>query len=124
MPRRKGAQKIQAAPGQGYGQAKQQEDAQRAVPLPDRFNQTVESAAAMKPPAGGLLAPSARPNEPITAGLGARPQPARNPGVNPDAASLAKQLPLLEAIASQPGATVSMRNLVRRLRSQIPPEGV
>lgn len=66
-------QPVRTAPGQPYGAAGRQADAQRAVPLPA----TPAAAAAptpqatpFAPPEPGLLsAPSARPGEPITSGL-------------------------------------------------------
>ena len=59
---------MQAAPGQGYGEAKAQMDAQRAVPVaPPPPPQPADL-----PP---LTRPSERPNEPVTAGLPIGPGP-------------------------------------------------
>lgn len=78
-------QAPKAAPGQQYGAAKQQLDAQAAVPLP---TQAAGGAPPMQAPAqpmtlpgslGALDQPSARPNEPITAGMSSGPGP--GPGV-------------------------------------------
>lgn len=74
------AQAVRTAPGQQYGQAKQQADAQRAVPLPQSAPPAVAQPppSTLAPPEPGLLhAPSARPAEPVTAGLpiGAGPGP-------------------------------------------------
>lgn len=59
-------QPVRTATGQPYGQAGQQRAAQQAAPLPQA------------PDFGDMLAPSARPEEPATAGaaLGAGPGPA------------------------------------------------
>jgi len=54
-------QPIKAAPNQPYGQRGQQEDAQRAVPLPGQ--------------GGAFLRPTERPNEPLTAGMRGGPGP-------------------------------------------------
>jgi hypothetical protein len=73
------AQPVRTATRQPYGAAKQQADAQHAIPLP----QTPPVSAAPAPvavptPEPGLLsAPTGRPNEPLTAGMnmGAGPGP-------------------------------------------------
>lgn len=75
---------VQAAPGQGYGVRKQQEDAQRVVPLrraglPAGAPPAAQAAPVPAPPAppGPLDAPTANPGEPLTAGsaYGAGPGP-------------------------------------------------
>lgn len=71
---------MMAARGQTYGKAKQQMDAQRAVPM-GRSPVEAQAAQAQRPrpsAAGSFTAPTARPNEPITAGapFGAGPGPA------------------------------------------------
>jgi hypothetical protein len=61
---------MMAARGQTYGKRKEQEDAQRAVPM-RRSPVEVQGSQPPRPvPAapGSLTAPSARPDEPITAG--------------------------------------------------------
>ena len=62
---------MMAARGQTYGKATQQMEAQRAVPMGRSPVETTAAQAARRPqPAapGSLVAPTARPNEPITAG--------------------------------------------------------
>ena len=62
---------MMAARGQTYGKRKQQMEAQRAVPMGRSPVETTAAQAARRPqPAapGSLVAPTARPNEPITAG--------------------------------------------------------
>lgn len=107
MPRaRKGTQAVAAAPGQAYGNGIDQINAQKAVPLPDTRTPLAPVASnspgvvpsaqpAMGPPpmspfAAGmgmapspslLTQPSARPGEPVTAGL------ASGPGAGPEALS-------------------------------------
>ena len=66
------AQGVRTAPGQTYGAAKAQADAQRAIPLPQTPAPQPSAAAGQwaGPPDPGLLhAPSTRPDEPVTAGL-------------------------------------------------------
>jgi hypothetical protein len=68
---------MMAARGQTYGKRKQQEEAQRAVPM-SRSPVDVQGNQPVRPmPAvpGSLVAPSARPNEPITAGAPFGPGP-------------------------------------------------
>lgn len=105
------SQPLTVAPGQPYGEAGAQRDAMRALPLPDIRGQQ-QAAIGQPPPAPGpaatpaaydgsqlqaearampfrpvpLGAPTARPNEPVTAGspLGAGPGPeALNPAAAP-----------------------------------------
>lgn len=54
---------VQAAPGQPYGARKQQEDAQRALPMAS--GQPLPSPTQVP----SLADPTTRPSEPITAGL-------------------------------------------------------
>ena len=66
---------MMAARGQTYGKRKEQEDAQRAVPM---GRSPVEAPQVVRPrPAapGSLTATTARPNEPITAGAPFGPGP-------------------------------------------------
>lgn len=76
-------QPVRTAPGQQYGQATAQADAQRAIPLPATAPPPSAAPApvAAPPPEPGLLsAPTARSNEPLTAGMniGAGPGPDAN----------------------------------------------
>lgn len=73
---------MMAARGQTYGKRKEQMDAQRAVPM---GRSPVETQPPMVRPVpgapGSLTAPTARPDEPITAGapFGAGPGPEMMP---------------------------------------------
>jgi len=63
------AARGQVAKGQTYGKRKQQEDAMRAVPMAPSPTGTAQPVRRPTPnAAGSLTAPTARPNEPITAG--------------------------------------------------------
>lgn len=136
-------QPIRVAPNQEYGQAQALENAQRVVPLP---NQPVPAAQPPAPPPaptgamggppglpppdlGPLSRPTERPGEPVTAGLPTGPGPGPEVlgmGSQPfdptqaDAQQFARYLPALEFMASQPDASMSTRNFVRRLRSIVP----
>lgn len=86
---------MMAARGQTYGKAKQQMDAQRAVPM----GRSPSEAPVQRPrpnAAGSLTAPTTRPNEPITAGapFGAGP----GPEVLPVATGLQDQINALSEI--------------------------
>lgn len=133
MPRRGRGQPPQAASGQTYGERQQRERAQEVQPVPDdqqRFARALQAAQQMESGDGGALRrPSERPDEPITAGLGigAGPGPEAVPGVetptrdrDPSVVHFASHLPMLEMLASRPGSSTTMRNLVRRLRSMVP----
>ena len=72
------AARGQVAKAQTYGKRKQQEDAMRAVPMAPSPTGTPQPVRRPTPNApGSLTAPTARPNEPITAGapFGAGPGP-------------------------------------------------
>ena len=109
MPRKGKGQKIQAATGQQYGQAKAQEEAQAVVPLAE-----MPAPPRARPAENGpLRRPSERPQEAIGTGpMPAAPAPVQ--GV--DTEQLRSQLPALEAIASQPGASSQTKAFVRQLR--------
>lgn len=105
-----------AAKGQPYGEAGAQLASQAQIPL-----------APPTPPIP-LSAPSTRPNEPVQAGLslGPGPGPDSIPAIAPnapdaDTLAFAKYLPALELMTTLPGATSTVRNLVRRLRGAVPP---
>lgn len=126
--RRSAAQPMRAPTGMPQGERKATIDSQRAVPLPD--NQArMQAAITAAGPMGGqsLLAPTARPDEPPTAGIPLGPGPgpsAITPPMAPvtsDDTTIAKYLPMLEALADQPDATRAVRNYVRRLRGQLNP---
>lgn len=87
------SQPLRVASGQPYGSRKAQEAQQQAAPLPvapQAGGSTAPGGSAQAPPgpsanpADALFAPTARPNEPVTAGLG--PVPARITNPNPDMA--------------------------------------
>jgi len=109
MPRKGKGQKVQTATGQQYGEAKAQEDAQAVVPLA-----TMPAPPRARPAENGpLRRPSERPQEPIrTDPVPAAPRTVQ--GVNTE--ELKAQLPALEAIASQPGASSQTKAFVRQLR--------
>lgn len=100
--------------GQEWGTQAEQVDQQRA---------TRAAAAAIEPrpvrPTVDLDAPSERDFEPVTAGLpvgpGAGPE-ALGLGFEPERQRLADFLPTLELVASQPGASSALRQLVRTIR--------
>lgn len=133
MPRRRQGQPPQAPRGQTYGERQQRIESQQAQPIPDdrqRFTQALEAAQQMGGSGGGgaLRRPSDRPDEPITAGLSSGPgpgpeavqQPQTGRERDPTVVNFASHLPMLEMLASRPGSSVTLRNLVRRLRSMVP----
>lgn len=138
---------VQAGPSQQYGSRVAQENAQRAVPLAPSPGPPAPTAVpgAPAPQPGGfsqyarerggdLFAATTRPDEPWTSGLPSGP--GSGPGVealgvlsrpdagDPDAVDMARYLPALEAMANQPGASVSTRNFVRRLRGTVSSDGL
>lgn len=124
--RRGGTQSVRSAPGQPYGQRQELEQAQQAVPLPDRraqLAQATQEAQQMPFEPVGLGAPSQRPDEPLLAGLDqvrAQPPPQRGDPNDPAAIRLAQYLPMLEAMAEKPSASQALRVFVLQLRASLP----
>lgn len=94
---------VQAPTGQGYGEAKQQRDAQRVVPLapppgPPRPLAAAPGAAAPAsvPPPAPLDSPTTRPDEPLTAGS------AYGPGPGPEALAIGRPQRLSELLSQLP----------------------
>lgn len=122
---------ITAAPGQTYGEAAQQQLAQKVAPMgaaplapgpgPQPGPAPVQNLPTMPRPA--LTRPTERPNEPVTAGL---PQ---GPGPGPEALTgiggAARQSTieqgtlthLLTSLAAQPNATSAIKDLAARATS-------
>lgn len=112
MPRKGQGQKVQTAQGQQYGQAKEQEEAQRIISLPQMEQPTVP-----KQTPGGMpfSRASERPNEAVTAQMG--PQEIANVASPQRRFDAMRALVALEPMASVPGASPHLRNTVRRLKS-------
>lgn len=115
---------IAKYPSDRYGEQVKQVEAQRAVPVASQ-PQPVPPTPTGGPPAGPppivpLNAPTARPNEPLTAGIdsgpgvGAPPQPVID---NPE--RIRQWLPALERLASAPDTSPQTRNFIRFLRSAV-----
>lgn len=125
---------VQTAPSQGYGDRAAQERAQQAVPLKRAGGMSpaqrpaAGGAAEGRPPLPALDAPTEFPDEPVTAGsaFGAGPGPSvlglpGQPDLRAeDVEAVRRYLPALEAMASQPNASPSTRDFVRRLRAAVP----
>lgn len=115
---------VRAAPGQGYGDAKAQTDAQRSVPMgtpaaPQPRPEGVPGPGQM----GSIFDPTDRPDEPVTAGSaygdGPGPEGLRDPATaqrDADVDRLRAYLPALEALVKRPNVSAETRNFVRRLR--------
>ena len=117
MPRTGKGQKIATATGQEYGQAKAQADAQSAVPIaaaPPTLGAANPLPAA--PGAAAFNRPTERPNEPGTVSGTVR-LPSKDDTARRYKAAM--QLPIIESMASQPGAPPHLRNSVRKLKAFI-----
>ena len=116
------------APGAPQGQRQAMEQQQAALPLPDgtdQVKQAVGAAQQMTPPPA-FDRPSEMPNEPLTAGMasgpGAGPEAFVPPNLDDsDRLLMAPWLPVLELLSTRPGTSQSTRNVVRIMRSQMPP---
>ncbi len=117
-----------AAPSVPVMEMQGQEWGEQAAQL-DRQRSTRAAASDMAPPApvevrptADLNAPSERVEEPWTHGLsvgpGAGPE-ALGMDVNPNREKLMAYLPTLELMASQPGSSAALRQLVRTVRGGV-----
>lgn len=107
-PNRTDMQLPAVVPGQQYGQATAQAQAQQQVPM------------ATTPPGsmGAFSRPTERPGEPVTAGLPSGPGPGPEVlGSGPPGEGLRRLLPVLELLASQPDADPAAVNWIRQLRA-------
>ena len=119
MPRKGKGQKIQTATGQGYGEAKAQEEAQAVVPLAQmEMGEPVVNS--MRPGEQDFKRPSERPGESVmevgdSLGL-------ESPGVSRERRlKTLSMLPVLEAVASNPFSDPKLRNLVREMKLFVGP---
>lgn len=76
-------QAVKVGPSQQYGQAVQQQEAQKIIPLPNNSaipsgQQSTQAPGPLPGDLPGLIGPTARPNEPVThgaaSGLGGGPE--------------------------------------------------
>ena len=109
MPRRgKGQQAVQTASGQAYGEAKAQEEAQAAMPLPQNV---------MRPGEFQFNRPTELPEQSVMAKA---PNPSLTlPKDENQQAKAASVLPVLEAMASIPNADPALRNMARVVRGLV-----
>lgn len=118
------AQGIKSLPNAGYGENKDFKQIQKGAPMA----KSAARPAMQMPNVPSLGAPSARPNEPITAGipLGPGPGPEALGKKGPadqklaDLQALADYLPQFERYANTPGASNMMKSFIKYLRSQTP----
>lgn len=123
-------QAVVAPPSRQYGERVASERAQRAAPLPQAPPppQPQQPGPVLSMPAPPPFdGPTQFPDQPVTAGLPVGPGPGPEVLGLPDPAaaelaSLVPYLPGLELMADLPGASISTRNLVRRIRGALPPE--
>lgn len=129
-----GPQPMRDLPNAGYGEQQQFQQDQAAGPMQGSGPAGGGGPGAAGPPGGPVEvtpfgAPSMRPQEPVTAGAD------RGPGVSSaalgiqpldqklqaeDVERLRSALPYLSWVASQPGASESMRIYVRKIRGMLP----
>lgn len=105
-------QPIQAAQGQEYGKAQEQEEAQRQIPLPTM--NTVKPGGM-----GDFARPTEMPEESVTTPM----DPMAQMSIEEDQYSvkMARMMPYLLEAASRPTASPSTRAIVNQLALQIPP---
>jgi hypothetical protein len=127
-------QAARYVPDLPYGEGQALVDTQRSAPLAaasgiEQSNTPsgLASAAASQPVIG-LNEPSARPNEPVTAGagmgagpgmdaLGPSPDQTFNKQLQADNQRLVQYLPSLEQMANDPSASNTFRNFIQYLKS-------
>lgn len=111
-------QPVRVAPGGEYGSRQEMEEIQSSAPMAE------QSAPASAPRPTPINAPTARPDEPITAGAPV------GPGVGPEAAGILSDhemtneqlrplLRSLEIIGNLPGSNPETRTFVRLLKARL-----
>ena len=127
-------QAAKYVPGLPYGEGQALMATQEAAPLaaaPSIEQSGMPSglaSAAASQPVIGLNEPSARPNEPVTAGasmgagpgmdaLGPSPDQTFNKQLQADNQRLVQYLPSLEQMANDPSASNTFRNFIQYLKS-------
>ena len=106
-------QPIRRLPDAGHGESKEFENLQRAAPVAEAEEPRLVDPSGVVP----LDSPTARPDEPVTAGAVTGFEPAV-----PDEADterLRTYLPVLKAIASREGSSQATRQLVRQLEQRM-----
>ena len=129
-----GTQAAKYVSGLPYGEGQALMQTQQAAPLAaapsieqSSMPSGLASAAALQPVVG-LNEPSARPNEPVTAGaplgagpgmeaLGPSPDQTFNKQLQADNQRLVQYLPSLEQMANDPSASNTFRNFIQYLKS-------
>ena len=127
-------QAAKYVPGLPYGEGQAFMETQKSAPLAaasgieqSGMPSGLASAAASQPVVG-LNEPSARPNEPVTAGagmgagpgmdaLGPSPDQTFNKQLQADNQRLVQYLPSLEQMANDPSASNTFRNFIQYLKS-------
>jgi hypothetical protein len=135
LSRRTDSQPTRRIPDAQYGEQSAMQSIQAGAPMEGNALGPGGGASPspMMPPGGGppievppFGAPSSRSDEPITAGIdmGAGPGSAslgmldeKTLQERADKESLIRYLPVLEFLANRPGASASLRNLVRTLKA-------
>jgi hypothetical protein len=101
------------------------------APAMDELARYIAAAQAAEPPdSQGALAAPGNPNVPLTTGMDMGPgagsdvlSPLTNAqGPDPAIVLWASALPAIEMLASRPDSSPQVRQFVRRLRSQLPPD--
>ena len=114
------SQPIRDISGGDYGDRKEMEMIQKGAPMaeaPEPGSQGPAPSTAPAPP-GGLFDPTARSDEPITAGIASGPGPGpsdMSQQANEDMQMLATYLPDLRRVADAPTASNSFKAMVRYL---------
>jgi hypothetical protein len=101
--------------GQGYGQAKAQEEALAAIPM----EESISPMAAPKVAPGGdgpLNRPSQLPTQPVTTAADVVPRP-NSPLKSPN---MGRIMSSMLQLASSPLASPSTRRVVRAMQAQVP----
>ena len=112
-------QAAMVAPGGPYGSRQDQMSIQQSAPLAGGGNPTPPQPQVTRDMLTPLDAPTTRPDEPITAGIGSVPTPNPNGLDDQTRERLQSALPVLAFLASQPQASESTRQFYRSLRGDL-----
>lgn len=112
-------QPVQIAPGGPYGSRQDMEQIQTGAPMAATGGSATTPGAASSPSLAPFDAPTARPDEPITAGMNSVPNVQPTQIDDSTRQRLQAAMPTLLWLASQPKASEQTRQFVRQVRGDL-----
>lgn len=112
-------QPVRVAPGGEYGSRQEMESIQSGAPMRGGGSTSPAASQAPLPQPTPLDAPTARPDEPVTAGMNSFPETRPNQMDDNTRQRLQAAMPTLLWLASQPKTSEQTRQWVRQVRADL-----